>query len=54
MEELLNSRVQKYDDQIAAGEAYAAEIGKISSYASDFKAPVESGEKRDTCECTIY
>lgn len=54
MEDLLAGRLEKYQEEIAAGEAYGAELGKLNSYVSEYKAPVESGEKRDTCECAIY
>lgn len=54
MEQLLGSRVQRYEQEIANGEAYLAELEKIKSYVADYKAPVESAEKRDNCECSIY
>lgn len=54
MEELLNNRVERYNQEIAAGEAYGAELEKLKSYAVEYRAPVESAEKRDNCECAIY
>jgi hypothetical protein len=54
MEELLSARLQRYHEEISAGEGYANELNKLKSYAVEYKAPVESGEKRENCECSVY
>lgn len=54
MQRLIDGKLERYNQEISLGEAYSKDLGKISSYVSDYKAPAESGEKRDTCECTIF
>jgi hypothetical protein len=54
MEQLLASRADRYQQEIANGEAYLGDLGKVQSYVAEYKAPVESAEKRDNCECSIY